>query len=165
MRRATTFLIAVVAYLGVTAPPALAWEVVTGPPKVVKAKISAFEPSGGKTVRIQVDTGYCVGEPQPRIDHLRIVEHGKAPGKPFGSVLLTAFVVYPAPREARGEVLPGEKVFTCAGIGLNLFKRYGLKRPTKGLVVLDGSSAPPRRVPIRELIDKWQSSRWFQPRI
>jgi hypothetical protein len=129
-----------------------AWKFVAGPPKVEVARwgvgvLGRGEPLvKGKVLTIGVSTGYCLGEPEPVIDHIRVVERPKTPERPFKSAVITAFMRFPAPTEVVGTVNKGEPVPACAGLGYTLRHRIKLKRPVRDLFVFDGSHSPPRRV-------------------
>jgi hypothetical protein len=146
---ACCLLIAVYA-IGALAPVASGWEFVPGPPKVEPAPwhplLEAPRNSRTHVLGLSISTGYCAGEPPPRVDHVKVIERAKTAKNPSKSVVITAYVRFPAPMEVEGEVKPGEPQPGCAGIGVGIFKRIKLKRPIEGMLLFDGSFSPPRRV-------------------
>lgn len=142
-------LLAAVCALGALAPAAFGWEYVSGPPKVESASwhslVAARNPRT-HALGLSISTGYCVGEPPPEFDHVKVIERPKTAKHPKKSAVITAYVRFPAPTEVEGEVKPGEPRPACAGIGLAIFERVGLKRPAEGMLLYDGSFSPPRRV-------------------
>lgn len=146
---ASCLLIAVCA-IGALAPIASGWEFVKGPPKVEPAPWHALlESSRNPRTRVlglSISTGYCAGEPPPRVDHVKVIERPATARNPSKSTVITAYVRFPAPMEVEGEVKPDEPLPGCAGIGVGIFKRIKLKRPVEGLLLYDGSFSPPRRV-------------------
>ncbi len=154
-------LLATACALGALAPVALGWEFVKGPPKVESAPWHPLQaPSEPRThaLGLSISSGYCVGEPPPRFDHVKVIERPKTAKNPSGSAVITAYVRFPAPTEVEGEVKPGKPQPACAGIGVGIFKRINLKRPVEGLVLYDGSFSPPRRVRLQK------SARTIAPR-
>jgi hypothetical protein len=128
-----------------------AWEWVIGPPRVEMESwtVSLRSPSSvaGRTVAITVNSGYCVGEPQPVVDHVAVVERPRTAQRPYKSAVITAFVRFPAPHEIVGTWDPREGVIPgCADVGLSLPYRVKLRRPAGRLFLFDGSRSPPRRV-------------------
>jgi hypothetical protein len=103
---------------------------------------------GRRTFTFSVPSGFCVGGPKPRIDHIRVVERPKTADRPFKSAVITAFLLYPAHLRVVPPSPPPPNVIynVCAGVGLNLTKRIKLKRPTAGLFFYDGSYLRPHRV-------------------
>lgn len=136
--------------LGVTASASYAWEYAQGPPRVESVPWSGLigpDPEGAvRTLTFSVSSGYCVGEPKPRIDRIKIVERPKTAKRPFKSSIITAFVRFPVPTEVVGSVNPGEPQPACAGLGIGFLRRVKLKRPVGDLILFDGSFSPPRRV-------------------
>jgi hypothetical protein len=136
--------------IGTLAPVAFGWEFVTGPPRVESAPWHALlETSRNPRARVlglSISTGYCMGEPPPKVDHVKVIERPKTAQNPTKSAVVTAYVRFPAPMEVEGEVKPGEPQPGCAGLGRSIFKRIKLKRPVDGLLLYDGSFSPPRRV-------------------
>lgn len=128
-----------------SAPSALGWEYVVGPPRTetVSWGLGPFgptaPPSGPSSLWISVGTGYCVGEEPPFIHHVDVVE------KPHRSTI-TVYLRFPAPVEVSGPVEPGEPVPACADVGLGMSKRIKLDLPKAGRNFFDDSSSPPRRV-------------------
>jgi hypothetical protein len=130
---------------------ALGWEYRQGPPKV---EASAWTVSllpdrkpaieGERTLTLYTAGGYCIGEPPPQIDHVKVIERPKTEERPYKSAVITVFLLHPAPSEVVGEVQPGEPVPACAGLGWNGTKRIKLKRPVRDLRLYDGSADPPR---------------------
>jgi len=140
---------------GVPAANALEYEEV--PAEVKPAAITAsrairgdspLATPGRRTFTFSVQTGYCVGGPKPRIDHVRVVERSKTAKRPFKSTVVTAFLLYPAHLLAIPPSPPPRHVVynVCAGLGLTLTKRVKLKRLAEDLIFYDGSRKPPRRV-------------------
>lgn len=128
-----------------------AWRFVSGLAKVEVARWrlgrgKRVPPVKGKTLTIGVLTGYCLGEPRPVIDHIRVVERPETVKRPFKSAVITAFVRFPAPTEVVGTVNEGEPVPGCAGLGYGLSRRIKLKRPVRRLFIFDGNRSPPRPV-------------------
>jgi hypothetical protein len=145
---------AIAATLGVAgalllaAAPAGAWEIVTGPPKEVVVSWSFLrEPriEGLHTVTITLLGGTCGGEPEPLPGKVSIVELPVSAANPRPTALITAHQLEPAPREAVGEIVPGESKLVCAGLGWSATKRIKLKRPVRGMRLLDPSWDPPKR--------------------
>ena len=125
------------------------WKFVSGPPKVMATawRVGLLSRSAsGRSLTIEVPSGYCLGEPPPVIDRLRVTERPKTARRPFGSAVITAFLRFPAPTEVVGTVNEGEPIPACAGLGYLLRRRIKLKRSISDLFVFDGSSSPPRRV-------------------
>jgi hypothetical protein len=149
-KRLTATGLTTICILAVVTPSSSAQEVVTGPPRVepVHWYLNPQPPveDGPKTVSIVILTGYCVGEPIPRFDHVEIVER-RSRERPVKSSVITAFVRHEEPREVVGPIIPGEPVHVCAGLGHSIQKRIKLKRPAEDLVFFDGSYELPRRVP------------------
>jgi hypothetical protein len=129
-----------------------AWKFVAGPPRIETAGWGVGSVSKsksavkGKTLTISVSTGFCVGEPEPVIDHVSVVERPKTAARPFKSAVITAFVRFPAPTEVVGKVNKGEPEPACADLGYALSHRIKLKRPRGRLFIFDGSHSPPRRI-------------------
>jgi hypothetical protein len=143
-------LLATVCALGVLAPVAFGWKFVKGPPKVESAPwhplLEAPVEPRTRVLGLSISSGYCVGEPPPRFDHVKVIERPKTARNPFGSAVITAHVRFPAPVEVEGEVKPGEPRPACGGIGVGIFKRIKLRRPVGALALYDGGVSPPRRV-------------------
>jgi len=95
-----------------------------------------------------VPSGYCVGDPKPRIDHIRVVERPKTAERPFKSTVITAFLLYPAHLRIIPPSPPPPHVVynACSGIGLSFTRRIKLKRPAADLLFYDGSYQHPHRV-------------------
>jgi hypothetical protein len=104
--------------------------------------------AGPRTFTFSLLTGFCVGGPKPRIDHVRIVERPETAGKPFKSTVITVFLLYPAHlRVIPPSPPPPHAVYNvCPGIGLSLTKRIKLKRLAEDLFFFDGSYVHPHRV-------------------
>lgn len=149
LARRVVLVMAVCAF-GAFAPVAFGWEFVKAPPKVETAPWHSLvnTPRDPQThvLGLSISTGYCAGEPPPKVDHVRVVERPKTARNPSKSAVITAYVRFPTPMEVKGEVKPGEPQPACAGIGVGIFKRITLKRPVEGLLLYDGSFSPPRRV-------------------
>ena len=139
------------------APSVSAMEYEEVPAEVKPAPIVAGQLSGGnlptttpgrRTFTFSVPSGFCVGSPKPRIDHIRVVERPMTADRPFKSAVITAFLLYPAYLRVVPPSPPPPNVVynVCAGIGLNLTKRIKLKRPTADLLFYDGSYSRPHRV-------------------
>lgn len=147
----------VVCSLGaVDVPVASALEYEEVPPEVKSAPIVAGRSirgdfpttsPGHRTFTFSVPSGFCVGSPKPRFDHVRVVERPKTADRPFKSTVVTAFLLYPAHLRIIPPSPPPPNVVynACAGIGLILTKRIKLKRPAANLFFYDGSYSPPRR--------------------
>lgn len=144
----------------------LAWEWVDGAPKVEVASRWSGEPccvkgaqSASKTLGVRVSTGYCVGEPAPTLDHIRVIERPVTAARPFKSALVAVFIRRPQPTEVVGTVNPGEPQPGCAGLGYGFSARVKLKRPVERLFILDGGRRPYRliRRPGREASDASQA--------
>ena len=90
---------------------------------------------GQRVVGLRNSVGYCVGDPKPRVDHVKVIEHLK-------SIFITTYVGFPAlPQTSR----------QCAGVRLILRKRLRLKQAIEGRTIFDGSKAPPsQRWPLQE---------------
>lgn len=139
----------------VVIPPAERnWHYVEGPPRMETApwfSLRSREHFSGrfptrKSLLVSVLTGYCLGEPLPVVDHVRVIERPKTAKRRIRSAAVTVFVRFPAPTEVVGTVNEGEPQPGCAGLGLRLRTRIKLKRPVARLFVFDGSREPPRRV-------------------
>jgi hypothetical protein len=76
-----------------------------------------------------------------------IVELPVSAANPHPTAIITTHQILPAPSEVVGEVKPGEVAGACAGLGYAIPQRIKLKRPVTGMVFLDGSFSPPRRIP------------------
>ena len=146
-------LIAIAAVVVMRAPTAAALEFETVPAKVEPNRWStgpvppARTPFKGRTVELNIFSGYCIGDPKPRIDHVRVVERPATAALPFKSALITVFLRYPEHQRVIPPPDPGNVVYNaCAGLGLNLRKRIKLRRPTENLRLFDGADSPPRRV-------------------
>jgi hypothetical protein len=129
---------------------AFGWEFVKGPPEVESAPwhslLDISHNPRTHVLGLSISTGYCGGEPPPKLDHVKVVERPETAENPSKSAVITAYVRFPAPMEVEGEVKPGEPQPGCAGIGVGIFKRIRLKRQVGGLLLYDGSFSPPRRV-------------------
>jgi hypothetical protein len=103
--------------------------------------------SGRRTFTFGVLSGYCVGGPKPRIDHVRVVERPKTKERPFKSTVITAYLLFPAHLRIVPPSPPPPNVIynACAGVALAFTKRIKLKRPAADLFFFDGSHTPPRR--------------------
>jgi hypothetical protein len=129
-----------------------AWKFVSGAPRIEIASwgvgpLSKSEPPAkGKTLTIEVSSGYCLGEPKPVIDHINVIERPKTAERPFKSAVITAFVRFPAPTEVVGTVNKGEPAPACAGLGYGLRSRVKLKRLASDLFIFDGSRSSPRLI-------------------
>lgn len=124
---------------------------VTPAPIVVGQLIRGDSPTttpAPRTFTFTVPSGFCVGGPKPRIDHVRVVERPKTAARPFKSTVVTAFLLYPAHLRVIPPSPPPPHIIynACAGIGLALKKRIKLKRPAAGLFFYDGSYQHPHRV-------------------
>jgi hypothetical protein len=82
---------------------------------------------GPRVVDLRNSVGYCVGDPKPRVDHVKVIEHPK-------SIFITTYVGFPAPPQTSGQ---------CAGVRLILKKRLRLKLAIEGRTIFDGSKVPP----------------------
>lgn len=101
-------------------------------------------PIHGHTFSLSVQSGYCVGEPKPEFDHIRVVERRKTKAHPYKSAVITVFVKYPE----HTRVVPpsdSEHHTGCFGVGWGLARSVTLKRSPTTLFVFDGSHSPPRR--------------------
>ena len=137
----------------VAAGSAAGSEVVNGPPRTESAPIVLYEKPAGDSVRLYVRGGYCRGEPPPHIKRISIHEH-RSPGRSKLVALIVAYIERPAPLEfptppPPGSEGPTQPVPTCAGVEHPLYKRIAFNRSPAGLVLLDGSQSPPRRIPRR----------------
>ncbi len=127
-------------------------KVESGPPTVKKASVVRYEYLAGRTVRVQVAGGYCLGETAPSIERVRVREY-RLPGRTGLAVLITAFLRHPAPLVFSEEGPPpggegaDEPVPVCEGIEQPLFERITLRHRAERLTFLDGSTSPPRRIP------------------
>jgi hypothetical protein len=86
---------------------------------------------------LSIRTGYCLGEPKPVFDHVKRIE------RPAGTdglkrSIITAFVRYPGPRVTD----------ICNDLAYTVEQKISLKRPTKGIIVFDGTFSPPRRAEV-----------------
>lgn len=95
-------------------------------------RLSSF--GGPRVVVLRNSVGYCVGDPKPRVDHIKVIEHPKA-------IFITTYIGFPPPRQ------PSEQ---CAGVRLILEKRLRLKQAIDGRTIpsiklFDGSTSPPAR--------------------
>lgn len=144
-------------FAAVDAPTASALEYEEVPAEVRPAPIMAGRlirgdspttTPGRRTFTFSVQSGFCVGGPKPRIDHIRVTERPKTADRPFKSAVITAFLLYPAHLRVVPPSPPPPNVVynVCAGIGLSLTKRIKLKRPTADLFFYDGSYSRPHRV-------------------
>jgi hypothetical protein len=123
-----------------------------GPPRIEAAPVVEYDHPSGRTVRIFVRGGYCVGEPPPSIQRVTLHEH-RLPESTKLAAVITAFIRRPAPLEFPnadqwqvGEV-PTEPIPVCEGVEHALFTRLALKRLPGELVLLDGSRSPRARIP------------------
>jgi hypothetical protein len=127
-------------------------EVQPGPPRIEEAPVVDYDHPAGRTVRIYVRGGYCVGEPPPSIKRVSIREH-RLPESAKVAAVITAFLERPAPlvfpnaEQRRSGEAPSEPVPVCAGVEHALYARLALRRPADELVLLDGSQSPPARIP------------------
>lgn len=150
-------LLPAIALLGLlAASPALAYEIVVGPPKesVVPWLFHSEDrpgTEGSRTVKVWLNTGTCSGEEPPVAGPATVRELPISAANPRPTAIITTHQIEPAPHEVVGEVKPGEPVPACAGLGYSIPKRIKLKRPVAGMVFLDGSFSPPRPVkfPVR----------------
>jgi hypothetical protein len=85
---------------------------------------------------LEIRTEYCVGEPPPVLDHIRVVEQRPTVELPYKSALVTVSVRFPNPTSSS----------QCAGLGYGIFRQIKLKRPVGHLVFLDGHYSPPHIV-------------------
>ena len=136
-----------------TAASASAWELVTGPPResVVPWVFHSHDrpgTEGQRTVKVWLNTGTCSGEVPPVAGPAPVQELPLSAANPHPTAIITTHQIEPAPREAVGEVKPGEPPLACADLGYSMPKRIKLKRPVKGMVFLDGSFSPPRRIAV-----------------
>ncbi len=141
-------MVGVVASLLFFAASAGAREIVVGPPKEVVVSWSLggkSELEGLHTVTITLLGGFCGGEPEPLPGKVSIVELPVTPANPRPTALITAHQLDPAPRDLVGEPPPGEPPLLCAGLGWSAKKRIKLKRPLRGMRLLDPSWDPPKR--------------------
>jgi hypothetical protein len=107
-------------------------------------------PAAGRAFNVTVEHGgYCAGEREPRIHHVKVVERRRTGSRPFNSAVLTVYVEWPdrpplllATRAGRHD--PPEGLF-CAGIGWAASRWVALKRPARDLILFDGSVTPPHR--------------------
>jgi hypothetical protein len=115
--------------------------------EVERARVLGYGEEIGRTVGLSIETaGYCLGNPKPRVDHLKVIEHGASGKWPRGYVVVTAFVIYEKSREAE----EAEGRLPCKGLGDTLVKHFKLRRTAAGLPILDGSRRPYKRVPLLE---------------
>ncbi len=136
-----TAAIAMLASLLLAAVPAAARSA-----EVETARLLGFGDVAGRTFTVDVEAGWCVGSPKPRIDHLDVREHGRSARYPKGYVVVTAFVVRersPEVEEAEAEGRPA----TCKAVTVTFLRRIRLRRPAAGLAILDGSRQPRQRIP------------------
>ncbi|HYG95790.1 MAG TPA: hypothetical protein VD741_01660 [Solirubrobacterales bacterium] len=128
--------------LAAAAPPASAWEFVTGPPKTEKAAWKpGTQPRNQERLGVRVSSGYCAGEQPPFISRVEVREKRRR-------TIVTAYLRFPTPVEVSGEVKPGEPLPVCLGIGYDLEEVVELDRPRTESRLFDGSFSPPRRVPL-----------------
>lgn len=84
---------------------------------------------GQQGIRVRASVGYCVGDPKPRVDHVKVVERSK-------SVFITTYVLFPEPAETSD---------SCAGVRLVLTKRIQFKQALENRRIYDGGSARPKQ--------------------
>lgn len=90
---------------------------------------------------VAIGRGYCVGEPDQEIDHIKVVTKPKTARRPYLSSIVTVFVVRPDLADGSG-VENG-----CADVGsFPILTRIKLKQPWHDQVIYDGFASPPRRV-------------------
>jgi hypothetical protein len=77
-----------------------------------------------------ISTGYCVGKPKPRIDHVAKVWHRK-------SVVITVFLRFPKVHFGKNE--------GCGDVGLGMSKQIKFGHSIAHRALYDGSSSPPQR--------------------
>ena len=135
-------------------PVASAEEMETVPAKVEMAHwVVAVQAPGkqlivkGHNLLLQIRSGYCLEEPKPKVDHVKVVERPRTKQHPAKSAVLTAYVLHP---EYERPVPPpntdGIVYNACAGVGYRLEKWVKLKRPPSELRLYDGGYSPPRKV-------------------
>jgi hypothetical protein len=108
--------------------------------------------AGPRTLRMVVESGYCVGDRYlPKIERVEM-RLRPLPGHRL-RVVLRAIVrrpvepVPPAPHPQNGE--SPNAGYYCAGVGYYLQRKIELPRPLDRVRVFDGSTFPPSRVAIR----------------
>src|SRR5262245_51925281 len=90
--------------LGPFAPLAFGWEYINGPPKVEPAPwhpLEAVRNQRTHAVGLSISTGYCLGEPPPKFDHVKVIERPKTTKHPTKLAVITAYVRFPAPMEVK----------------------------------------------------------------
>jgi hypothetical protein len=117
--------------------------------EIERARLLGYGDVAGHTVGVDVEAGWCVGQPKPRIDHLKVTEHGRSASWPKGYVVVTAFVIRERSLEAEEAEAEGRPT-TCKAVTANIFKHIKLRRPAAGLPILDGFRRPYRRAPLLE---------------
>jgi hypothetical protein len=96
----------------------------------------------GHTLRISLQSGFCLGEQRPIAGPTSVVELPISPGHPRPRTIITAHVIAPDPQKTKQE----EEGAFCQDLGLLIPEEVHLRRPVAGTVFLDGYYDPPRRV-------------------
>jgi hypothetical protein len=126
-------------------------EEIVATPWVVAPAQRGELPLKGRTISIWVVSGYCIGEPKPRFDRIKVVERPKTESRPFKSAVITIILRRPAYERPMQPPNTDNVIYNaCAGLGLIIRKRIKLKRPAADLRFFDGRSAPPRRVRLHQ---------------
>lgn len=101
----------------------------------------------GHHIALLISTGYCLGEPKPKVDRVKVVERPRTKQHPGKSAVLTAYVVHPEyERPVRPPNTNGVVYNACAGVGYTLVDWVKLKRSPSELRLYDGGYSPPRKV-------------------
>ena len=106
-------------------------------PLYLAKKVEPRDQASRKVLLLVLTPGYCLGEPKPVIDRLKVVERPAIDSGQTKRSIITAFVRYPGP--------PVSGAF-CAGVGYAIHKEVTLRRPVADLGIFDGSYSPPRPV-------------------
>lgn len=85
---------------------------------------------GPHKLTLGVLTGYCVGQPKPRIDHVARAWRRR-------SVVITVFLRYSEAHSGKNE--------SCADLGIEISKQIKFKRSIADRALYDGSTSPPQR--------------------
>jgi hypothetical protein len=130
-RFACTF-VAVAAALGFAHGNALAY---TEPEEIRAVSWGLNSIDGPHALTLGVLTGYCVGKPKPRIDHVTKTWHLK-------SVVITVFLRYPEVHFGKHEA--------CGDVGLGMSRQIKFGRSIRHRALFDGSTSPPQRRRVHE---------------
>lgn len=126
-------------------------EEVTATAWIVAPLPEGDSPLRGRTISVWIVSGFCLGEPKPRFDRMKVVERPKTKARPFKSAVITIFLRRPAYERPVQPPNTDNVIYNaCAGLGLIIRKRIKLKRPAADLRFFDGSFSPPRRVRLHQ---------------